>query len=245
MTTDRLLFCLAHAGGAASRYLQWSRRLLDVTVVPLELDGHGGRIEQPPHTRFADAVDQLVGQALEVLGQGRATYGVYGHSMGALLGLAIERELERRGHRATALVLSGRGTPQYRNVLGTPVAHLTDDELIGRLRAYGGLPDAAVADEAMHSLFLPILRADFALLEDGNAADPGAPVACPIHVLNGRDDPTCERSEAAAAAWTLATTAFATFHTFDGGHFFVDANLLSVLGIIGDALFETYEKVPQ
>ncbi|WP_083092159.1 MULTISPECIES: thioesterase II family protein [Rothia] len=239
MKDKRLLFCLAHAGASASKYHRWSRELPGVSVVPLELNGRGTRINSVPHKRFKDAVAQLTEQVISSLRTCTTPYCIFGHSIGAVLGLAVERNLELHGHQALGLVLAGRGTPYYSRVLDRPIAHLSDDELIVQLGVFGGLPDAMITNQEIRELFLPIIRADFALLEDARELDLDRSVNCPVHILNGLDDTTCGNPQAIVNAWASVTTERSTFHTFDGGHFFVDSNLPRIWAIINNVLSET------
>ncbi|WP_308311958.1 MULTISPECIES: thioesterase domain-containing protein [unclassified Streptomyces] len=111
------LLCLPHAGGTASRYHRWTSLVPPyIDIVPLELDGRGDRMSQGFYASFAEALDDLTRRAVTALEPGDS-FAIFGHSMGAYLGLELERRLESLGLRADRLFLSGRGTPDYRHVL--------------------------------------------------------------------------------------------------------------------------------
>jgi medium-chain acyl-[acyl-carrier-protein] hydrolase len=74
-------------------------------------------------------------------------------------------------------------------------------------------------------LFLPILRADFAVAETSRTADE-PPLACPITALGGVDDPRARPEE--LDAWRIHTAAFERV-TFAGGHFFLQSGRSELL----------------
>jgi medium-chain acyl-[acyl-carrier-protein] hydrolase len=61
-------------------------------------------------------------------------------------------------------MVSGCAAPQSR---GTPrrLHQLPEDELIAELRTYQGTPAEVLAHRELMDLLLPVLRADFALVE--------------------------------------------------------------------------------
>ncbi|MFB4195705.1 thioesterase II family protein [Streptomyces carpaticus] len=227
-----MLLCLPHAGGSASRYHRW-RGLLPahVDVVPLELNGRGDRVSEPLYASLGEALDDLTHRTLPLLAAGQP-FALFGHSMGAYLALELERRLESLGLQGRHLFLSGRGSPCYRDVLGAPVGELDDRRLLSALAAFGGMPPTlADHDELVSELFLPVLRADFRLLEDGAAtADETVPVRSPITVLNGEDDDTA--NAVCHTEWQRLSTSAVDFRAYAGGHFFIDGNLHGITQLI-------------
>lgn len=235
------LLCLPHAGGTASRYHRWTSLVPPhIDIVPLELNGRGDRMSHGFYASFAEALDDLTRRAVSVLEPGDS-FAIFGHSMGAYIALELERRLESLGIRADRLFLSGRGTPAYRNVLSRPARELSDQELIAGLDAYGGLPQAVAGHELMRTLFLPIIRADFHLLEDGaRSIDERVPVRSPLVILNGKDDAAAQ--QAPPGAWEALSVSGVEFHSYAGGHFFVDENLQSIIQLIVEKSKRGLEK---
>ncbi|MFJ4823240.1 thioesterase II family protein [Streptomyces bacillaris] len=235
------LLCLPHAGGTASRYHRWTSLVPPhIDIVPLELDGRGDRMSQGFYASFAEALDDLTRRAVTALEPGDS-FAIFGHSMGAYLALELERRLESLGLRADRLFLSGRGTPDYRHVLSRPVGELSDQELIAGLDVYGGLPDAIARHELMRTLFLPIIRADFHLLEDGaRSIDEYVPVRSPLTILNGKDDVSAQ--QAPPGVWEALSASGVEFRSYAGGHFFVDENMQSIIELIAEKTKRGLEK---
>jgi surfactin synthase thioesterase subunit len=106
------LYCFPYAGGGSSVYRTWPEGLpAEVEVVAVELPGRDTRFKERPYDRLAPMVEAIVdGIGGEI---GARPFALYGHSMGALIGFAVARELRRRGlGEARQLLVSGRRAPR-------------------------------------------------------------------------------------------------------------------------------------
>jgi medium-chain acyl-[acyl-carrier-protein] hydrolase len=154
-------------------------------------------------------------------------YAVFGHSMGALLGFEWIRRLRRERHPMPAwLFLSGRRAP---DLLGNAkcLHSLPDREFIIELtRLYNGIPDDFLMNAELADVFLPILRADIALVENYRFREED-PLDCPITVFAGREDTSVTWDE--LLAWTRQTQRKFTMQIFPGSHFYPHRPLLQSL----------------
>ncbi len=92
-------------------------RLKHLEVIPLELPGRGRRMHEELLKDFDLAAKDLYGQVVPKLNG--APFLIYGHSMGAYLGLRVTRMLEEAGHPPAYLIVSGNpgpGVPRKREV---------------------------------------------------------------------------------------------------------------------------------
>ena len=80
---------------------------------------------------------------------------------------------------------------------------------------------------------LPMIRADITASETYPFKD-GTPLACPITVFGGEDDPIYAHGH--LSAWSLHTIHLTQTHIFSGDHFYIQAHLSAVAGLIVDAL---------
>ncbi|CAM5276164.1 Thioesterase OS=Streptomyces cyaneofuscatus OX=66883 GN=G3I52_08935 PE=3 SV=1 [Streptomyces cyaneofuscatus] len=93
----------------------------------------------------------------------------------------------------------------------------------------------------MRTLFLPIIRADFHLLEDrARSIDERVPVRSPLVILNGKDDAAAQQDP--PGVWQALTVSGVEFHSYAGGHFFVDENLQSIIQLIVEKSKRGLEK---
>ena len=105
------MFCFPYAGGGASAYRGWAGPLPpDVEVCPVQLPGREGRLRDAPFDHPEPLV-QALADALQPYFQG-LPFVFFGHSMGAMLGFELARELRRRGQSLPLhLFVSGRRAP--------------------------------------------------------------------------------------------------------------------------------------
>lgn len=236
---DVRLYCLPHAGGSASGYRPWLERIDGVAVCPLQPPGRDTRLREVPHHRMGP----LVGEITDVLlSQDSLPYALYGHSLGALVGFEVLREIRRRGGPAPVhFFASGCPSPDYRES-GEQVSEMTDAQVVELLRALGGTPDWALADETVQAMILPPFRADFAVKETYEyQSEP--PLATPITVLAGSDDPRAGLET--MAGWRSQTTGAYRTYTLTGGHFAVLERPELTGRIVADALAMTAASTQQ
>jgi medium-chain acyl-[acyl-carrier-protein] hydrolase len=227
------LLCLPYAGGAASAYRAWSDALgPDVEVCALQPPGREMRLRERPF----DRVEPLVAAAADALeGALDRPWAVFGHSMGALIGFELIRELRRRGAPLPlAFAASGRNAPHLpprdRLMYGLP-----DDEFIAKLRRFEGTPDEVLQNRELMELLLPLLRADFAVNEVYTPREE-APLDLPLLVMGGTEDE--EVSREGLAAWEGYTTGPFSVRLFPGGHFFLN----TLVGPVTEAVRDTIRR---
>lgn len=231
------LLALPYAGGDAAIFLPWAERLpREIELCPAQLPGRGRRALEPA---FA-ALPPLVGALADALADepGPAPpLAIFGHSMGALVGFELARELRRRGGPAPRhLLVAGRPAPQLPPRYG-PLSHLPDAELLARLHErYGyALPAAGAQLAELLDVMRPTVRADLRVSEGYAHADE-PPLPCPITAFGGLADPTLAREE--LEAWRHQTAGPFAVRMLPGGHFFLEAEPASrfLVRFIADAL---------
>lgn len=201
------LVCLPCAGGDVTAYWPWLDLLGDeVELWCALLPGRGRRFTEPAATEPARLVVPLTEAVLDLV---RPPYVVFGHSMGALLGMELARGLDD----VARLVVSAARAP-HAPVRGNP--HLLGDaELIAWLTDLGGMPAELLASTEMLELLLPTLRADLTVC--AAFRDEVAPLDIPITVIAADADPLVPVEH--AARWRRCTTAVCDLVVRPGGHF--------------------------
>ncbi|MFE7270604.1 thioesterase II family protein [Streptomyces sp. NPDC057623] len=223
------LVCLPHAGGSAAFYSGVARTLSPrVDVLAVQYPGRLERRREPPMESLTELADALVDELLPWADRDLA---VFGHSLGAMVGFEVARRLEARGRAPVALLVSGRGAPsRHRREFTERPA---DPVLIQQLRRLGGTDPRVFDNEDLVELALPVLRADYELVENYRYR-PGPPLSCPVTALNGVDDPKVTTAD--VEAWREHTTAAFDSVTYPGGHFYLVDRPGEVTGAIADRL---------
>ena len=181
-------------------------------VCAFEPPGRGTRFGESAFRRLDDYVDAVMPTVWSLTDQ---PFVLFGHSMGAMVAVECAKRLLHIGREPALIALSAFGKgPSLRK----PVHHLPASEMIHALRTYGGSPPEVLADEEMMEMLLPMLRADFELVETHTYSD-DTRFACPVLALGGIDDPYHPTSH--LEAWSTITTGAFTLKTYPGGHFYL------------------------
>lgn len=223
------LFGVPYAGGN-----MWAYRPLEaalpagVTLAGLELPGRGRRSAEPLATSLEALADDVFGQ---IRARAAGRYALFGHSMGALVGLLAARRLAQAAlPLPEVFFVSGCEAPSAQTRRRRH--ELPPQEFVEVLREIGGCPPDVLADRELLEFFEPILRADFQAVETWIPVS-GPPIDVPLVVLRGAAD---EASEGAARAWARESTRPCRVVEFDGGHFFILQHWPAVGSIIQEHL---------
>lgn len=207
---EHTLYCVPHAGAGASVYRRWADRL-DAAVVGVQPPGREQRRRDPAMPDVAAA-----GRAVaEAIAARPGPFTLFGHSLGALIAFEAARVLVGVGRSPERLIVSGARAPQLPR---TPGALLTDAQLLDRLKELGGTPAQLFDYPELLDLFVPVVRADFALV-GGYRYAAGAPLALPVAALGGVSDPEVPRAD--LLAWRAQAGGAFEAALFPGGHFFL------------------------
>ena len=231
-TAQTKLLCLPFAGGGANAYRPWVAALPAwMGLAAAQLPGREARITETP----LDNVNQIVKHLVEALlpTVQKAPFALFGHSMGAVLAWELARALwDRHAIAPSHLFLSAHRAPGYPRL--SPAIHdLPDPAFRAALGRLGGTPPEVLAHDELMALMLPILRADFTLVERWLPTK-AKMLECPITTFAGADD--VEAPPSSMTGWSNATKGAVAHHTLAGDHFFINTNRARLLDHISAAM---------
>lgn len=220
------LICIPYAGGSAYIFNDWPKFLSNlVQVCAIQLPGRGRRIQEPAFTELSAIVPPLTEALLPHLG---SRFAIFGHSMGALIGFELLRELRKRYRRNAAhLFVSGCYAPHIPDP--NPLYSLPDQGFIEGLKRLQGVPPAGLDNAELVQLMLPTLRAD-CLVTESYVYQDDLPLHCPITVFGGTEDTIAKEED--LVEWERHTNSRFARHIFPGKHFFFEAAQTSILQIV-------------
>ncbi|WP_405162782.1 alpha/beta fold hydrolase [Nocardia sp. NBC_01499] len=222
------LICFPHAGGSATFYFPVSRALSPaIDVLAIQYPGRLERRNEPCVEDIHELADLVVEQLAPWLDR---PVTLFGHSLGATLGFEVARRLEAEGVTPLTLFASGRRAPSTHR--DEYVHRYGDDALIEQIGRMSGTDARVLGDEEMLRMILPTIRGDYKAAETYRMR-PGPPLACPISVLTGDEDPEVTLDE--AQAWEGHTSGGFELTVFPGGHFFLTDHVAAVLEQIKQA----------
>lgn len=219
-----------HAGGDHYAFRAYTEPLEALGWEPVwyELPGHGDRFNEKFLTRIDRVMDDVWERVAPSL---TGDFALFGNSMGSLIAWLLVHRLKAAGRPMPLhFFAASRMAPQAYPF--NPGRTEPDPEAFwDMIRGYGGSSDF-VDNPEFRSLFEPMLRADFAVLESYAPMDTPR-LDIPATVLFGRDDRYGANER---ATWQELFSGGAEEHLFDGGHFFVYEQPDAVLGVMRDAL---------
>lgn len=210
------VFCLPFAGGGASAFRPWiDRAAPHLQICPVQLPGRENRLREPAIRTMDQLVDELTRALHPHFGQ---PFILFGHSMGATIAFELARHLLKQEKTCGLqhLVVSARRPPDEASPR-RPLHPLPEREFIEELRRLRGTPEAVLADAELMTLLMPLLRADFELIETHHrAAGSGLDVNCTV--MGGWQD---ELAESSLRGWRRHLQAEPELLMLEGGHFYL------------------------
>lgn len=227
-----VLLCFPYAGGSSAAYLSWKRHLSgSIELCPVELAGRGRRINEPLCESIEDVIDDIFPKIKSIIGN--SPYALFGHSMGSLLAYETARKIRAHGMKGPVhAFLSGRYPPFVER--DTRKHLLPDNEFIQDIAALGGMNKEILKNRELMSLFLPIIRADYKMVELYKHVNDGFRFDCDLTVMNGKYDELVTENE--VLRWKECTNKRCSFFEFYGGHFFINEFKERVIEIINEKL---------
>ncbi|MFE4104876.1 thioesterase II family protein [Almyronema epifaneia] len=225
------LFCFPYAGGGAAIFRAWAFQLPpEIEVCPIQLPGRENRFSQAPFTRMLALIHALSPALLPLCDR---PFAFWGHSMGALVSFELARYWHYRGLACPQhLFLSSHQAPHLPRQ-GVKMHLLPEAEFIAELRRYNGTPAAILQEPELLELLLPVLRADFAVLETYTYRA-GPPLPCAISVFGGDRD--AKVSQKQLSAWQIHTQAQFKLRLLAGDHFYLKTQQTKILQAVREDL---------
>ncbi len=226
MKNKTQLFLLHFGGGNCYSYQFLKPHVLpDFDFLPLELPGRGKRIQEQLLSNDLEAVQDLVSQILTL--RNNDPFLIFGHSMGASLGLRVTKKLEELGDPPTRLIVAGNAGP------GTEKedlrrSEMTDEAFKNELRALGGVSNEILNNEDIFSFFAPIMRSDFRLLENSEKLSSNFKIRIPLVAVMGDK----EESAGEIQNWKNFTSNDFKYYLLPGNHFFIHDHPSTLIKII-------------
>ncbi|MEW5989007.1 MAG: alpha/beta fold hydrolase [Chloroflexota bacterium] len=225
------LFCFPFAGGSAMAYRAWPEELpAAIEVCAVQLPGRESRLREAPATSLPNLIPTLTDALSPYF---TLPFAFFGHSMGALIGFELARYLRKMKRPGPVhLFYSGHRAPQLPDP-DPPLHVLPEPQFVTAIRNFNGTPEAVLQHPELMQLVLPILRADFTLVET-YTYQPDEPLNCPISALGGVQDKDATREE--LDALRQQTRRAFSLRMFAGDHFYLNDQRTALLKAVAQDL---------
>lgn len=224
------IFLFPYAGSGPAAFSKWAAKFpSNIETQIVHYPGRGSRHNETPIKSLVTLVERLT-QAIQPLLD--KPFAFFGHSLGGTVAFELARRLHKNGiPQPHALFISACAAPQVSRI-HPPIHTLPDDEFLNSLRELNGIPNEISQNAELLDILLPVLRADFELIETYQHV-PGKPLECPVFAFGGHDDPRVSREQ--LEGWAMRTSAKFESKYFAGDHFFINTARNTIVGEI--ALF--------
>jgi medium-chain acyl-[acyl-carrier-protein] hydrolase len=229
--TTLRLFCFPYAGGNSSIFRKWSDYLpSNIEVCPIELPGRRTRINSTPFNKLDALVSAIAPVILPYLDK---PFAFFGHSLGGLISFELTRFLAQNYDISPVkLFISACRAPQICDT-DSPIHTLPEAAFIQELRRLNGTPIAVLENSDLMQLFLPVLRADFSILETYIYSHQPV-LECPIVAFGGLQDLEVNYDE--IIPWQEQTKVNFQLNMLPGDHFFIHSSQANLLELISKNL---------
>ncbi len=224
------LLCFPYAAGSSQIYREWQKGFpAHIEVCAIQLPGRGSRLSEPAYTNVHDLVKVAVEDLAPIIDRPIA---LFGHSMGAMIAFEFAHLLrQKRGIEPKHFLVSGRRAPHIPSDRFT--YNLPDEEFLAEISQLNGTPREVLEHPELMKLLMPLLRADFELIQTYKYS-PRPPLNCPLTVVGGSEDD--EITDDKLAAWRQHTTGEFSLQILPGDHFFINTSRQHLLDFLARAL---------
>lgn len=221
------LFCFPYAGGGASIYRGFASAFpARIEVIPAQPPGRENRLGEKPLRRMGELLDMLEAEILPLLDR---PFAFFGYSLGATVAFELSLRLAQLHQKAPRHLIVAARQPPHVPTRREPIATLPDPEFIEALRELEGTPAEALDHPELMELLMPLLRADFEIVETYEARQrPAAP--CTLTALGGLKDRDVTRED--LEGWRGYGQEPFKLRMFPGGHFFLNENRDTVVAAV-------------
>lgn len=202
-----------------------------IELVIAQLPGRGRRSQEKPFSQMDLLIDELFGAMLTQLDK---PFAFFGHSMGSKIAYELARRLQQN-HFPTPehFFASGSGAPCVPR-RAAHIHRLPDAAFIERITKLSGVPQAVLDNEELMQFLLPMLRADFKLVET-YSAKPDCKLPSSLTLLGGMSDVLVAVDD--LRQWMPLFEQPGPLLLFEGGHFFIGQHTGELVEIVNSTVF--------
>lgn len=210
------IVCFPFAGGDASFYQNWATEIkADVQIISIQFPGRANRFLETPYKDLNNLIDELTKDWGYFI---KTPYVLFGHSLGGLTIYELTRILNENNQlRPLHLFISGCKAP---HLLKNKERYLLPKQaFIEMIKELDGTPKEIVENQELMDLLVPMLRADFQLIETYTYLEKQKQLSLPITLMGGTEDPEVGMED--LEAWKSVIEGPCKLQLFQGGHFFL------------------------
>lgn len=221
---EGVIFIFPYAGGGISSFRNWGDHFMSNQLYIAQYPGRENRFVEKAISNIGTLIEELF-HDIKIVFDFKLPYYFFGHSMGTKIVYELALKIKENGLPSpNGIIISAGRAPCYKEP--NPIYHLDDDGFIEGLRRYEGTPKEILDNKDLIRIFLPMLRADFAI-DEGYQDMEGKKLDSRILALMGDIDEEMELEE--LLKWQDYTTKEFSYQYIKGKHMFVNTSVESVI----------------
>lgn len=227
------LFCFTIAGGNASFFDSLEQCLgSSIEVVKLEYAGHGARHRESFYHSFSQLAEDLFGVIQKCWRTGE-DYAFLGYSMGSISAVEVLKRVLRSGEMPPPVYMFLAAHEPYAKREFQRFNEADGDELIKAWTVeLGGIPERLIENRSFWRVYLPVYRADYALISNYDFQRLDLKSQIPATVFYSKTDTPLD----AIAQWKRFFPGKCEFVEYEGNHFFIQEHCREMANAIKEKL---------
>ena len=222
------LFLFPFAGGGPAAFGKWPAAFPGTIETWItHYPGRGSRHNDPPIKKLAVLVENIFQAIQPHLDK---PFAFFGHSLGGLVAFELARLLRNQNlPQPETLFISACSAPHLPDP-HPPIHALPYAEFLKAVEDFNGIPSEVLNFPELLEILLPVLRADFELVENYRYSPNQPSLDIPVIVLGGIDDPRVSKEQ--LEGWSAQTNSGFKAIYFPGDHFFINDVRDEIIGSI-------------
>lgn len=210
------ILVLPYAGGSAeiiANKLKYNVSK-EIEVIPIELAGRGRRFGECLITGFDEQLKDVLDQIQKYI-YDNVEYALLGYSMGSVLCYELYYEIMKNKWKMPETIFFCASSVPEKSIRNRK---LDDASIIDEMVRLGGTSEEVLQIQELMELILPIMRADFQVLNTYEYRKRDKKIECPISIHCGYDDDVYQDIR----LWDNYSTEECQYNFYEGGHFFIN-----------------------
>ena len=225
------LFILPYAGGDYNSFKQLVSNLdSSIEAFVIEYPGRGKRKKEPQANTFLELIDDAI-DSINSLRDDALSFAILGYSMGGVIAYEILKRKDLAGE-ADRLFIASSMSPKDRYELFVSAGEINDEKIMNRLELLGGIDKRILENERFSKVFLKPIIEDFRLFSQYCFEGQKEKLNINATILYSKQDIETQEVE----HWEELLNGKIDYYCFDGGHFFINTNYMTMAKIINDYL---------
>lgn len=213
------LFCFTYAGGTIHFFNQLENELRNkMNIVKLEYAGHGQRHKAPFYTSFEELARDLYSQIKDRLKKNEE-YALFGYSMGSISVVEVLNNIIKyKEIQLPVHIFMAAYQPFNIEKISFDSELEINTYIKRRIVQFGGVPEALIGNRSFWRVYLPIYKADYAIIAKYNFDKLNLKTMIPVTIFYSETDTPYKRIK----EWKKYFLGDCRFIEYEGNHFFIN-----------------------